>query len=190
MLDWIWTGLVLASLVFGALNGRLSAVSDAVLAGAGQAARLCFDLCGALCLWSGVLRLLEESGAAALLTRLLRPLLLRLYPEARDNPEALDALAENMTANLLGLGNAATPAGIRAAKALQRGGQVTDGLCRLVVMNSASIQLIPATVCAVRAAAGAKAPFDILPAVWLTSFCSLCAGLLAERLLRRRGGRP
>ncbi len=92
-----------------------------------------------------------------------------------------------MSANLLGLGNAATPAGIRAARALGRGETATDSLCRLVVLNSASIQLIPATVCALRASLGAGSPFDILPAVWLSSLCSAGAGLLAEKLLRRLG---
>ena len=186
MMDWIWIGLVLASILFGAGNGRLEEVSAGALEGAGAAAELCLSLCGGLCLWSGILKLLETGGAAALLGRLLRPLLIRLYPEAQRDPAALAALAENMSANLLGLGNAATPAGIRAAEALKRGDLATDSLCRLVVMNSASLQLIPASVCAVWDAAGAARPFDILPAVWLTSLCSLLAGLGAERLLRRK----
>lgn len=185
MMDRIWAGLVLASLLFGMGSGRLEAVSAAALEGAGAAAELCLALCGGLCLWSGILKLLETGGASALLGRLLRPLLARLYPEARRSPEALAALAENMSANLLGLGSAATPAGIRAAKALRQGETATDSLCRLVVLNSASIQLIPATVCALRASAGARSPFDILPAVWLSSLCSAGAGLLAEKLLRR-----
>ena len=185
-MDWIWAGLVLASVVFGFRNGVLPEVSAAALEGAGAAAELCLGLCGAVCLWSGLLKLLEAGGAAALLGKLLGPVLKRLYPEAKEDPKALAALAENMSANLLGLGNAATPAGIRAAEALTRGALATDSLCRLVVVNSASIQLLPATICAVRAGAGAAAPFDILPAVWLTSLCALGAGLLAERLLRGR----
>ncbi len=187
MMDWIWTGLVAASILFGALNGRLAEVSAGALEGAETAVKTCLGLCAGLCLWSGILKLLEAGGASAALGRLLRPLLTRLYPEARRDPEALAALAENMSANLLGLGNAATPAGIRAARALGRGETATDSLCRLTVLNSASIQLIPATVCALRASLGASSPFDILPAVWLSSLCSAGAGLLAEKLLRRPG---
>lgn len=186
MMDWIWTGLVLASLLFGLWNGSLPAVSAAALEGASAAAELCLGLCGALCLWSGLLKLLEAGGVSRALGRLLGPLLKRLYPEAREDGAARAALAENMSANLLGLGNAATPAGIRAAEALRRGDTATDSLCRLVVMNSASIQLVPAAICAVRAGAGAASPFDVLPAVWLTSLCALGAGLGAERLLRGR----
>ncbi len=185
MMDWIWTGLVAASILFGILNGRLAAVSAAALEGAETAVQTCLGLCAGLCLWSGVLKLLEAGGASAALGRLLRPLLGCLYPEAREDPAALEALAENMSANLLGLGNAATPAGIRAARALSRGEAATDSLCRLTVLNSASIQLIPATVCALRSSAGSRSPFDILPAVWLTSLCAAMAGLLAEKLLRR-----
>ena len=183
-MDWIWAGLILLSLLFGGLNGTMEAVSAAALSGAQSACELCFGLCGALCLWNGILRLLEAGGIAGLLTRLLRPLLCRLYPAARGDGEALQALAENLSANLLGLGNAATPAGIRAAQSLRRGERATDGLCRLVVMNSASVTLLPATVCALRASLGSAAPFEIVPAVWLTSGASLLAGLLAERLLR------
>lgn len=183
-MDWVWIGLVLLSLLFGGLNGTLGEVSAAALTGAQSACELCFGLCGALCLWNGVLRLLEAGGAAGLLTKLLRPLLCRLYPAARENGEALNALAENLSANLLGLGNAATPAGVRAAQALSSGETATDELCCLAVMNSASVTLLPATVCALRASLGSAAPFEIVPAVWLVSGCSLLAGLAAERLLR------
>lgn len=183
-MDWVWTGLILLSLLFGALNGTMNEVSAAALTGAQSACELCVSLCGALCLWSGILRLWEAGGMAGGLTRLMRPLLIWLYPEAKGKDETLNALAENLSANLLGLGNAATPAGIRAARALAEGEMATDGLCRLAVMNSASVTLLPATVCALRASLGSAAPFEIVPAVWLTSGVSLLAGLAAERLLR------
>lgn len=183
-MDWIWTALALFSVLFGMLNGTMENVSAAALAGAQSACELCIGLCGALCLWNGVLRLLEAGGVAGLLTRLLRPLLCRLYPEAEGDEEALSALAENLAANLLGLGNAATPAGVRAARALSKGERATDGLCRLAVMNSASVTLLPATVCALRASLGSKTPFDIVPAVWVVSSGSLLTGLIAERVLR------
>lgn len=181
-MDWAWMALLLPALVFGFRNGE--ALSAAALAGAESALKLCAGLCGALCLWNGILRLLEESGLSRLLSRLLRPLLTLLYPSARGNAEALEALSENLSANLLGLGNAATPAGLRAAKALSEGERASDGLCRLAVVNSASVQLLPATVCALRASLGSAAPFEIVPAVWAVSAVSLTAGLLAERLLR------
>ena len=185
MLDYVWTGLILASLVFAALGGNMEALSAAVTEGAGRAVSFCLELCGGICLWSGLLKVMERAGLSALLGRALRPLLKLLYPKAAREEAVLSALAENFSANLLGLGNAATPAGIRAARARARGVTATDELCRLMVVNSASGQLIPATVCTLRAAAGSRRPYDILPAVWLSSLCALAAGLLCAALLRR-----
>ena len=154
--------------------------------GAQAAVECCLGLAGALCLWSAVLELMEQSGLAAALARLLRPLLARLFPAAAAEPETLSALTENVSANLLGLGNAATPAGIRAAKGLVGlGARARDELCLLVVLNTASIQLLPSTIASVRSAAGAASAFDILPAVWFSSVCALAAGLGAGALLRR-----
>ena len=140
-------------------------------------------------LWGGVMELLRVSGAASGLARLFRPILRGLFPAASRDPETLSALSANVTANLLGLGNAATPLGIRAAGRMARGcqGIASDELCRLVVLNTASVQLFPATVASLRSAAGCAAPLDILPAVWLTSAASVCVGLCAERLLSRLG---
>ena len=195
MLDRIWCAMILLSCVWGLLEGRLEEVSAAALEGAQSASELCLSLCAGICLWSGLLRLLEKAGAAGMLGRLLRPLLRRLYPRGSRDPDTLEALTENLTANLLGLGNAATPAGIRAAGRLGRMGREEGPgpeLCRLAVLNSASLQLVPTTVCTLRAAAGSTAPFAILPAVWLSSGVSLAAGLGVLGLLRlgdrRRGG--
>ena len=183
----IWTALVLSALVCGAVNGRLDAVTAAALEGAGAAVELVLTMAGALCLWCGVMELLRRGGLAGALARRLRPLLGRLLPGAACDRETMEAVSANVSANLLGLGNAATPAGIRAAKRLAQGcgGTASDDLCRLVVLNTASVQLLPTTVAAVRAGCGSAAPFDILPAVWVSSILSVSVGLLAARLLER-----
>ena len=131
------------------------------------------------------MELLERSGAVKALTRLLAPLLRRLFPLSSRDGGIMAAISENVSANLLGLGNAATPMGIQAAQRMKRGGTATDELCRLIVLNTASIQLLPTTVAGVRAACGCRTPFDILPAVWLSSAISVTAGLLTARLLSR-----
>ena len=184
---WVWTGMVTLSLAFGLLSGNLDAVANAALEGARSAVELSLAMAGVLCLWSGVMEIMNACGLSAGLARLFRPLLRRLLPKASKDPETLAAVSANVSANLLGLGNAATPLGIRAARRMARGcgGIASDELCRLVVLNTASIQLIPATIASVRAAAGCKTPFDILPAVWLASVLSVAAGLTAERLLSR-----
>ena len=126
---------------------------------------------------------MEKSGISRTLSRLLLPLLGRLFPSCRTDPILAGTLSANVCANILGLGNAATPMGIAAAKRLRHGDTATDELCRLVVLNTASIQLIPATVAGVRVSLGCGTPFDILPAVWVSSLCSAGLGLAAAILL-------
>ena len=185
----IWGGMVLLSLLFGAATGRMDAVSEAALSGAQSAVELSLSMAGVLCLWSGVMEIMNVCGLSAGLARAFRPILRRLLPDACRDTETLAAVSANVSANLLGLGNAATPLGIRAACRMARGcgGVASDELCLLVVLNTASIQLIPATVASVRSAAGCRTPFDILPAVWLASVLSVTAGLLMAQLLAAAG---
>ena len=185
-MPYFLTGLFSLSLLFGCATGQLSAVSAAALTGAQSAVELCLSMAGAICLWSGVMTLMDRCGLSEKLAALLRPLLRRILPNASRDSETLAALSANVSANLLGLGNAATPLGIRAATRMAQGcnGVASDELCRLVVLNTASIQLLPTTVAAVRSAHGCAAPLDILPAVWLSSVLSVSAGLLAARGLQ------
>ncbi len=185
-MPYFLTGLFSLSLLFGCATGQLSAVSAAALTGAQSAVELCLSMAGAICLWSGVMTLMDRCGLSEKLAALLRPLLRRILPNASRDSETLAALSANVSANLLGLGNAATPLGIRAATRMAQGcnSVASDELCRLVVLNTASIQLLPTTVAAVRSAHGCAVPFDILPAVWLSSVLSVSAGLLAARGLQ------
>ena len=186
MLGKLLVGMYLLSILAAALTGSAEAAGAAVMEGAQAAISFVLQIAGAICLWSGVLELLERCGIAAGLSRALRPLLRRLFPRSSGSEEILSALSENVSANLLGLGNAATPAGIRAARGMAAmGGAAADELCLLVVLNTASLQLLPAMIASVRAAAGAASAFDILPAVWISSACSVCCGLAAAALFRR-----
>ena len=188
---WIWTGMVMLSLVFGILSGNLDEVANAAMAGAQSAIDLSVSMAGMLCLWSGIMEVMNVCGLSRGLARAFRPLLRQLLPEASRDEDTLAAVSANVSANLLGLGNAATPLGIRAARRMARGcgGVASDELCLLVVLNTASIQLLPTTIASVRAAAGCRTPFDILPAVWFASVLSVAAGLLTARLLSCRGRR-
>ncbi|MCI9394144.1 MAG: spore maturation protein A [Oscillospiraceae bacterium] len=186
-MSMLWTGMVAAAILCGLATGRGPEVAAAAMEGARAAVDLCLSIAGMLCLWSGVMEVMRRSGLSGQLSRLLRPVLGRLFPEAAGDRRIMDSISANVSANLLGLGNAATPLGIEAAKGLAKKspGRASDGLCMLIVCNTASIQLIPTTVAAVRAAEGCAAPFDILPAVWLASGLSVCAGILACKLLSR-----
>ena len=179
-MGWIFTAMVAIALVAAVLTGNGSEVASAVPQGAQAGITLGISMAGAFCLWSGVGNLMEKAGFTGLLAKLMRPLLQFIFPSAKEDPQLAGSLSANICANFLGLGNAATPMGIQAAQRLAKGRSDAGGeLCRLVVLNTASIQLIPATVAAVRASLGCQTPFDILPAVWVTSFCSAGLGLVA-----------
>ena len=184
---WIWTGMAVLSILCGLATGRGDLVAAAAVEGAQAAVELCVSIAGMLCLWTGVMEIMRRSGLAEGLSRLLRPVLSALFPQVSKDRGVMDSISANVSANLLGLGNAATPLGIEAVRRMERKspGTASDAMCMLVVCNTASIQLLPTTVAAVRSAQGCAAPLDILPAVWLSSVLSVTAGLLAARLLQR-----
>ena len=188
VMSWIFTGLIGISLIFSVFTGSGSALAGAVPEGAQKGAALAVSLAGSICLWSGLGKVMENAGITHKLTVLLRPVLHRLFPGTRTDELLAQHLSANICANLLGLGNAATPMGILAARRMvdpKKPHLATDQLCRLIVLNTASIQLIPANVAALRSSLGCDAPFDILPAVWLTSLCSAGLGLIAAWVLGR-----
>lgn len=183
IMSWIWTGIAGISILCALLSGNGSAMAAAIAEGAQAGVSLGLSMAGAICLWSGVAAVMESAGIMGMLTRLFQPLLGGIFPTTKTDAVLSRKLSANFSANLLGLGNAATPMGIQAAKRLKRGDTATDELCRLIVLNTASIQLIPANVAAVRAGLGCQTPFDILPAVWITSFLSAGLGVTAAWLL-------
>ena len=186
VMSWIWCGLILISVCCSLLTGTLDSLAAAIPQGAQAGITLGISIAGSLCLWSGLGRVMEKAGVTALLSRLIAPLLHLFFPSSKEDSSLSGVLSGNICANFLGLGNAATPMGIRAAQLMAKGRTVaTDEMCRLVVLNTASIQLIPANVAAVRSSLGCATPFDILPAVWLTSLCSAGLGVLTAVVLGR-----
>ena len=189
MMSRVLVFLLAAALIFGAVTNRMGQVSQATISGAQEAVRLLLYIGGSLCLWSGLMEVMDRSGLSRGVARLLQPLIRFLFREDATDKEAKAALSQNMSANLLGLGSAATPAGLRAAARLhtlaRQQGRGDDAVFLLIVLNTASLQLLPTTVAAVRASYGARSPYDILPAVWLASAVSVAVGVLAARLMRR-----
>ena len=186
VMSWVWTGILALSILAALLLGNGSALAAAVPKGAQAGLELAISMAGSICLWCGVGKLMEKAGLTRLLSRFFSPLLGRIFPSYREDPVHAGYLSSNVCANFLGLGNAATPLGIQAAQRLSGGKDTaSDELCRLIVLNTASIQLIPANVAAIRSQLGCTSPFDILPAVWLTSVASAGMGLAAAWCLGR-----
>jgi spore maturation protein A len=188
----IWFILLMGSILVGIVLGRGEAMTDALLASGGEAVAMCLSLAGAYALWCGVMNILEAAGAMDALARAMRPLLARLFPEAAGHTDVERAIATNLSANMLGLGNAATPAGIEAMRGMQalnkESERATDGMCMFLVVNASSLQLLPTTIISLRAAAGAAAPFDIVLPSLVATACSTVAAI-AAMLLYRKGER-
>ena len=187
-MKWVFAGLILLSVVFGAGSGRMGEVSAAAIRSCSDAVTLTLQLAGSICLWSGLMKVAERAGVTRWICRLLRPVTRLLFREVPKDSPALSAISMNITANLLGLGNAATPLGIAAVKLLaaERPPQLRQDasvpMITFVVLNTASIQLLPTTIALLRLENGAADPLDVLPAILVCSVCSLAAGLVLVRL--------
>lgn len=182
IMSWIFTGFLILSVICSYITKNVASLPSAVLQGAHSGITISLSIAGSLCLWNGVGKVMERVGMTTALSRLLGPILHRIFPSTRTDLALAGSLSSNICANFLGLGNAATPMGIQAVKRMVRPNQpqiATNEMCRLIVLNTASIQLIPATVAAVRVSLGCTVPFDILPAVWISSICSAGIGVMA-----------
>ena len=189
----IFTFMVLCGIAAGAATGRMGAVSAALLEQCQKAVELSLSLMGSFCMWGGLMAVAQKAGLTGLLASAFSPVLGRLFRGLKADGAAMQAISLNLSANLLGLGNAATPLGIAAMKEMQReqrcGSTATDSMALFVVMNTASLQLIPTTTAVIRAAAGSAAPLEILPAVWAASAVSLTVGIAAAKLMEGRHSR-
>ena len=189
MINAVWLAIFSFSLLFGTISGRFSTVSDAIFHGGSKAVELALTLTGIVCFWSGVMEAARQSGATEAAAVLLRPLTRALFPSLKKGSKALEYIVMNITANLLGLGNAATPFGIMAIKELDRENNyspyASDAMCMFVVINTAAPQLLPTTIIGLRSAAGAAAPYEITVPIWITSLCSLAAGVICARIMEK-----
>ncbi len=189
MLNSIWFGMIVLSVVCALATGRLGELSTALMDGAQTAVELSLFLLGSMCAWLGFLKIAEESGLSRMLAKALAPVIGRLFPEYKEDEEIQGKISMNLSANLLGLGNAATPLGLAAMKSMAEKNPSTQvptrGMILFVVMNTASLQLIPVNMAAMRANCGSGTPFSILPQVWITSAASLMVCICACKMLER-----
>lgn len=213
MMNYIFGGLIILSVVIGFVRGDAAAVSNGIITSCGDAVALAITLCGVICLWSGIMRVAQTSGLTGIIAKILSPLLSKLFKGIDRKGKAMQYIILNVTANLLGLGNASTPFGIAAMKELEKeehddtfekrsekmSGTVssscmkkdtpfpedtaTDNMILFTVLNTASLQLIPTTAAALRLRHGSSAPMEILPAVWVVSVVNLLLTLTAAKVL-------
>lgn len=189
MINHIWFGLITIGVVTGMLTGNMGQISQSVLKSAEEGAMILIKLVGPMSLWLGIMKLAEESNFINLLSRLISPVITRLFPELPKDHPALGAIMLNISANMLGLGNSATPLGINAMKKLQSLNSTpqtaTNAMCTFLVINTSSVTLVPATIISLRSAAGSSAPMEIIGTTLFATTCSTIAGITADRILRK-----
>ncbi len=190
MLNYIWGAMIVISLVTSLFTGRVEETAAAAAAGAAAAIESCISLLGIMCLWTGIARIGERAGIVSFFSKLLRPLTKIFFPKLKEDSPALSAIVMNIVANLLGMGNAATPLGIKAVKELDKlnkgKSKASDEMCIFVVINTASIQLLPATLISMRQSFGSANPGEVIVPVWIVSVCALFAGVCVAKVLERR----
>lgn len=188
MINYIWIGLLIGGILYSGLTGQITLVTDAVLEGSRSAIELVIGLSGVIAFWSGLMRVASEAGLTQVLSRVLSPLGHRLFPSLPPNHPAMGAILLSMAANVLGVGNAATPLGIRAMEEMEKlndkPGTATDAMCTFLAVTTSSLTLVPATVIALRQAAGSTKPAAVIGTTLLATFCSTVVALAADRCLR------
>lgn len=193
MMKYVFGGLIVLSVIIGFIRGDAAAVSDAAISSCADAVTLCLTLCGIICLWSGIMRIAQTSGLTEIIAKILNPLLKKLFKGISSGGKAMQYIVLNITANLLGLGNASTPFGIAAMKSLEEEEKTSvyasDNMILFVVLNTASLQLIPTTAAALRLKAGSAAPMEILPAVWAVSAANVVLTVTAAKIMASRSRR-
>ena len=190
MMNYIWVFMIVFSYIYSFFAGTTEAVTASVFSGASKATEMVISLLGMMCLWTGLLEVAEQAGITKKIERLLSPITKILFPSLPDGSEAKSAIVMSMTANVLGLSNAATPLGLAAMNKLNKQsltpGIATDDMCMFVVINTASITLIPTTLLTLRTAADSAAPFEIMVPVWICSLLSVASGIIAAKIFARR----
>ncbi len=191
MLGKVFAVLVLSAFIFGGAFGNMDAVSQAAFDGAGEAVTLTISLLGVMCLWSGIIRVLDKAGVTQALSKLIEPFLRFLYPKAYKNKSAaISDIAADYSANLLGLGNAALPLGMRAVCSLGKNGlpapdTANDEMLLFSVLNTTPLQIMPTTLIAMRNAHGSSAPFEVLLPIWICSIATFASGILICKTLAK-----
>lgn len=189
MLNYIWSGLLLVGFVVAIMNGRVDVVTNAAINAAKSGVNLGIELLGVMCLWTGLMAIAEKGGLVKAFAKILRPLMKVLFPKVPIKHNAIGSMIMNMAANFFGLGNAATPLGLKAMNDLQSLNKnkesATDAMCMFLVINTATIQLVPATVIAIRSAAGSLSPTEIMLPIWIASITAFIVGVITSKIFAK-----
>lgn len=186
MLNKIWPVFIIISFSYAIFSGNIDKLNNSIFQSTEDAINLCINLLGTICLWNGIMQIASKTTVLNKLTKLLKPIVRFLFPEIQENSVIYQEISMNMVANILGLGNAATPLGLKAMKSMQKENpkkdELTNSMATFIIINTASIQLIPTTVIAIRNSLGSENPTKIVFPVWIATICAAIAGITVTKL--------
>lgn len=187
MLNFIWPLFIIGSYVYAIINGNIETVNIEIFNSVNDAVSLSINLLGSMCLWCGIMKIAQSTSLIYKFTKLLSPIIDFLFPEMKENKQAKEEIAINITANIMGIGNAATPLGLKAMETLQKENKnkttLSNSMIMLIVLNTASLQIIPTTIIAIRVSLESKNPTEIIVPVWIATICAAITGITVVKLL-------
>ena len=191
MLNIVWPIFIIISIIYSIFLGNLDNLNQSIFESTSTAVNLCLTLIGTMCLWSGIMKIASETSFSKKITNFLRPFMKILFPNLKRESKLYNEISMNMVANILGLGNAATPLGIKAMNTMQKENAnkeiLTNDMAGFIVLNTASIQIIPTTVIAIRSSLGSQNPVSIILPVWVATICAAIAGITATKIFIKLG---
>ena len=187
MLNILWPSFLIISIIYAILSGNLKNINNSIFESANSAVNLCITLLGTMCLWNGIMQIASKTTAMKKITRFLKPIIKILFPKIEKNTDTYEKISMNMVANILGLGNAATPLGLQAMEEMQKENlnkeYLSDNMMILIVLNTSSLQIIPTTIIAIRTSLGSNNPTRIIFPVWFSTICAGIVGIIVTKLI-------
>lgn len=190
MLNKIWPFFIIISFIYAIYSGNIFNINNAIFSSADQTVQLCLTLFGTICLWNGVMQIAVKTSLIEKLTRFLKPVISFIFPEIKNDKKISKEISMNMVANILGLGNAATPLGLKAMESMQRknedSSKLSNSMAMFILVNTASLQIIPTTVISIRSSLGSSNPTKIILAVWIATIAAFATAIIAGKILIKK----
>ena len=190
MLNFIWPVFIIASFIYSIFNGRVEEINSSIFDSTKSAVELSIFLLGTICLWNGIMQIASETKIVKHLSKILNPVMRKLFPDVKKEEKVHKEITMNIIANIMGLGNAATPLGLKAMKSMQKNNddknRLSNSMAMFIILNTASIQLIPTTAMAIRSSLGSKNPTAMLIPVWIATICAATAALISAKVLMKK----
>ena len=190
MLNKIWPSFIIISFIYAIYSGNIFKINNAIFSSAEQTVNLCLTLFGTICLWNGIMKIAVKTSLIEKLTKFLKPLISFIFPEIKNDKKVSKEISMNMVANILGLGNASTPLGLKAMKSMQENNEdksrLSNSMAMFILVNTASLQIIPTSVISIRSSLGSVEPTKIILAVWVATVTAFLTAIIAGKILIKK----